>query len=228
VDLTAPATGYPNSPGRYQPSGSPNFARTVPSDAVVADAAASWASELGVKSAIAISEDTPFQKLMASEFSSAANAHGIQVQMAKASGVEKAAVVYYPGGVTSSGGQILQQSGRPPPPRRELRAELALANLPGRSLLGQFIDRFHRPPGPYVAYGYEAMELVLQAIREAGTDASSFRDNVRNGVFGAQRDGTFLGSYSITSEGDTTECMIQRYEGERPRTRVLGAPCPPR
>jgi hypothetical protein len=71
------------------------------------------------------------------------------------------------------------------------------------------------------------MELILQAIREAGTDASSFRDNVRNGVFGAHRDGTVLGSYSITSEGDTTECAIQRYEGERPRTRVLGAPCPP-
>jgi hypothetical protein len=141
--------------------------------------------------------------------------------------VGKTAVVYYPGGVTSSGGQILQQSGRPPPPRRELRAELALANLPGRSLLGGFVDRFHRPPGPYVAYGYEAMELVLQAIREAGTDASSFRDNVRSGVFGAHRDGTVLGSYSITSEGDSTECMIQRYEGERPRTRVLGAPCPP-
>jgi branched-chain amino acid transport system substrate-binding protein len=227
VDLTQPAAGYPNSPDRYQPSGSPNFARTVPSDAVIADAAASWASELGVKSAIAISEDTPFQNLMAGEFSSAANEHGIQVQMAKASGVGKVAVVYYPGGVTSSGGQILQQSGRPPPPRRELRAELALANLPGRSLRGEFIDRFHRPPGSYVAYGYEAMELVLQAIREAGTDASSFRDNVRNGVFGAHRDGTVLGSYSITSEGDSTECMIQRYEGERPRTRVLGAPCPP-
>lgn len=225
VDLTQAAVGYPNSPDRYQPSGSPSFARTVPSDAVVADAAANWASELGLKSAIAISGDTPFQNLMASEFSSAANERGIQVQ--KAGDVGKAAVVYYPGGVTSSGGQILQQSGRPPPPRRELRAELALANLPGRSLLDGFAARFHRPPGPYVAYGYEAMGLVLQAIREAGTDASSFRDNVRNDVFGAQRDGTVLGSYSITSEGDTTECMIQRYEGERPRTRVLGAPCPP-
>ena len=40
-------------------------------------------------------------------------------------------------------------------------------------------------PGSYAAYGYEAMGLVLQAIRGAGTDASSFRDNVRNGVFGA-------------------------------------------
>jgi branched-chain amino acid transport system substrate-binding protein len=227
VDLTQPAAGYPDSPDRYQPSGSPNFARTVPSDAVVADAAASWASELGVKSAVAISEDTPFQNLMASEFASAANERGIQVQTARAGGVGKAAVVYYPGGVTSSGGQILQQSGRPPPPRRELRAELAVANQPGRSLIGWFFDRFHRPPGPYAAYGYEAMELVLQAVREAGTDASSFRDNVRTGVFGVHRDGTVLGSYAITSEGDTTECAIQRYEGERPRTQVLGAPCPP-
>jgi branched-chain amino acid transport system substrate-binding protein len=222
VDLTQAAVGYPNSPDRYQPSGSPSFARTVPSDAVVADAAANWASELGFKSARVISEDTPFQNLMASEFTSAANEHGIQV-----SDVGKRAAVYYPGGVTSSGGQILQQSGRPPPPRRELRAELALANLPGRSLLAGFIDRFHRPPGPYAPYGYEAMGLVLQAIRGAGTDASSFRDNVRNGVFGAHRDDTVLGSYSITSEGDSTECMIQRYEGERPRTKVLGAPCPP-
>jgi branched-chain amino acid transport system substrate-binding protein len=226
VDLTQPAAGYPDSPDRYRPSGSPNFARTVPSDAVVADAAADWASELGAKSAIGLSEDNPFQNLMVSEFTSAATEHGIQVRRAKASGGGKAALVYYPGGLTSTGGQILQESGRPTPPRRELRAELAVANQPGRSLSGEFSDRFHRAPAPYAAYGYEAMELILQAIRQAGTDASSFRDNVRNAVFGAHRDGTVLGSYSITGDGDTTECMIQRYEGERPNTSVLGAPCP--
>ncbi len=226
VDLTQPAAGYPDSPDRYRPSGSPNFARTVPSDAVVAHAAAGWTSELHLKSASAISDGSPFQDLMANEFSSAAAEHGIQVQVGKVSGGGKAAVVYYPGGATSSGGQILQQSGRPPPPRRELSAELAPANLRGRSFPGQFADRFHRQPGPYAAYGYEAMGLILQAIREAGTDASSFRDNVRGDVFGAQRDGTVLGSYSITSEGDTTECMIQRYEGERPHAATLGAPCP--
>jgi branched-chain amino acid transport system substrate-binding protein len=227
VDLTQPAAGYPDSPDRYRPSGTPNFARTVPSDAVVADAAADWVSELGLKSAFAIAGDTPFQNLMANEFSSAATEHGIQVQVATGSGGGKAAIVYYPGGVTSTGGQILQQSGRPLPPRRELRAELATANLQSRSFLGRFMERFHRPPDPYAAYGYEAMGLVLQAIREAGTDASSFRDNVRNGVFGAQRDGTVLGSYAITDDGDTTECMIQRYQGERPHTATLGAPCPP-
>jgi hypothetical protein len=32
-----------------------------------------------------------------------------------------------------------------------------------------------------------------------------------------------LGDYSIDSDGDTTECMIQRYRGDEP----LGASCPP-
>jgi branched-chain amino acid transport system substrate-binding protein len=226
VDLTQPAAGYPDSPDRYRPSGNVNFARTVPSDAVVADAAANWVSELDLRSATAISDGSPFQNLMASEFTSAATEHGIQVQKARTAD-GKAAIVYYPGGVTSSGGQILQESGRPAPPRRELSAELAPASLPGRSFLRQFSGRFDRAPGPYAAYGYESMGLVLQAIAGGGTDASSFRDNVRNGVIGAQRDGTVLGSYSITSDGDTTECMVQRFEGESPNARLLGAPCPP-
>src|SRR5215218_897788 len=51
VDLTAPAAGYPDSPDRYQPSGLPNFARTVASDDVVVEAAAEWASELGATQA---------------------------------------------------------------------------------------------------------------------------------------------------------------------------------
>jgi branched-chain amino acid transport system substrate-binding protein len=226
VDLTAPAAGYPDSPDRYRPSGSVNFARVVPSDAVVADAAASWASELGVRSAIALSEGSPFQNLMASEFSSAATEHGIQVRVARSGEGGRAAVVYYPGGLTSSGGQILQESGRPAPPRRELFAELDPKLLPDKQFAARFAQRFHRDPGPDAAYGYEAMALVLGAIDGAGTDASSFRDNVRGEVFGAHRDGTVLGSYAITSDGDTTECMVQRYQGERPHTTVLGAPCP--
>ena len=197
----------------------------MPSDAVVADAAADWASELGLKSAVTISGDTPYQNLMASEFTSAATEHGIQVAASK-TGSGKDAVVYYPGGLTSSGGQILQQSGRPAPPRRELSGELHPSRLPGQDFVTQFQQRFDRPPAPYAAYGYEAMDLVLQAIAGAGTDASSFRDNVRNGVLGAQRYDTVLGSYSITDDGDTTECMIQRYRVVGASPAPLGAPCP--
>jgi hypothetical protein len=72
------------------------------------------------------------------------------------------------------------------------------------------------------------MGLILQAIGGAGTDASQFRDNVRAGVIGAHRDGTVLGSYSITSDGNSTECMIQRYRVEGAQRVPLAAPCPPR
>lgn len=227
VDLTAPAVGYPNSPDRYRPSGSPNFARTVPADDVVVDAAASWASELGATRGAVTSDGSAFQNLSASEFKSAATEHGIQVMPGKpppAVAVTASAgtqVVYDPGA------ERLSVYGDTPQ-TLAVSAELDPKRLPDRDFDTRFARRFHVGTGVYAAYGYEAMGLALQAIAGAGTDASSFRDNVRNGVFGAQRDGTVLGSYSITSDGDTTECAIQRYRVRGPVIVPLGAPCPPR
>jgi branched-chain amino acid transport system substrate-binding protein len=239
VDLTAPAAGYPDSPDRYRPSGDVSFARTVPSDEVVVEAAAAWGSELGVTVAAVVSKDTPFTNLAASEFRSAAARHGIQVSSGKPGKVAVAPggavrAIYRPGTaglvVYGKATQVL-----------EVSPELDPNRLPDREFAAQFAQRFHRDPGPYAAYGYEAMALVLEGIREAGNDASSFRDDVRGAVIGAHRDDTVLGSYSITSEGDTTQCMIQRYRIARAGavdpntatpnvpTRVpLGAPCPPR
>jgi branched-chain amino acid transport system substrate-binding protein len=238
VDLTGPTAGYPDSPDRYRPSGDVTFARTVPSDKVVVDAAAAWASELGVTDAAVISKGTPFGDLAAEEFKSAAATHGIQISPGKPgklavapSGMVRA--VYRTGTAWLSVYGKTTQS-------LALSAELDPKLLPDKQFDTRFARRFHRNPGPSAAYGYEAMALVLQGIGDAGTDASSFRDNVRNAVIGAQRDGSVLGSYSITSEGDTTECMIQRYRFERagrvipgirhpnvPFTVPLGAPCPP-
>ena len=226
MDLTAPAAGYPDSPDRYRPSGSVNFARTVPADDVVVEAAAAWASELGVTSAAVTSDGSPFQNLAAGEFKSAAANHGITVSPAKppasvAVAPEGAArAVYEPASarLTIYGGTTR---------RLQLSAQLDPSLLPDRRFPARFTERFHRSPGPYAAYGFEAMALILQGIREAGTDASSFRDHVRGAVIGAHRDETVLGSYSITSEGDTTECMIQRYRVDGSRRVPLGAPCPP-
>lgn len=233
VDLTQPAAGYPNTPDRYQPSGSPNFARTVPADDVVVDAAANWASELGATKAAVRSDGSAFQNLAASEFKAAAAEHGIPLgEPTQVAGDAQADVrfVYNPAGGNLSGYGKAARSLR-------VSAQLDPKLLPDKNFDTAFAQRFHRGPGVYAAYGYEAMGLVLQAIGGAGTDASSFRDNVRNGVFGAQRDGTILGSYSITSDGDTTECAIQRYRIERGAsvgvgafglvTVPLGAPCPP-
>jgi branched-chain amino acid transport system substrate-binding protein len=227
VDLTGPAAGYPDSPDRYRPSGDVSFARTVPSDEVVVDAAAAWASGLGATSAAVTSDGSPFENLAATEFKTAAAAHGIRVSEGKPPGP----VAVAPGGATRAVydprsarltvyGETTQTL--------ELSAELDPKVLPGKDFDTRFAQRFHRNPGPYAAYGYEAMALVLQGIGEAGTDGSSFRDNVRNAVIGAHRDGTVLGSYAITSDGDTTDCMIQRYRLEGAARIPLGAPCPPR
>jgi branched-chain amino acid transport system substrate-binding protein len=236
VDLTAPAAGYPDSPDRYRPSGSVNFARTVPADDVVVEAAAAWAAELGVTSAAVTSDGSPFQNLAANEFKSAAADHGITVSPGKPPGKVAVApsgaarAIYEPG---SSRLTIYGEA----PQTLALSAELNPKLLPDKQFDTRFAQRFHRNPGYFAAYGYEAMALILQGIGDAGTDASSFRDHVREEVIGAQRDGTVLGSYSITSEGDTTECMIQRYRiedasriGIRAVNKVtvpLGAPCPP-
>jgi branched-chain amino acid transport system substrate-binding protein len=226
VDLTSPAAGYPDSPDRYRPSGNVSFARTVPADDVVVDAAASWTSELGVTAAAVTSDGTPFQNLVASEFESAAARRGIGVTQA----IPPSKVAVAPEGATRAvynpGLERLIVYGEETQ-TLQLSAELDPSRLPGPQFTAQFQQRFKRPAGPYAAYGYEAMALILQGIREAGTDASSFRDNVRGGVIGAQRDNTVLGSYSITSEGDTTVCMIQRYR-LKPIRVPLGAPCPPR
>lgn len=237
VDLTAPAAGYPDTPDRYRPSGDVSFARTVPSDELVVDAAAAWASELGVGSAAATSDGTPFADLAAGEFKSAAADHGVAVSAGKPQsnvalapeGTDRA--VYEP---TTSRLTIYGKETR----TLQLSAQLDPRLLPDKGFEARFADRFHRDPGPSAAYGYEAMALALQGIHDAGTDAPSFRENVRKAVIGAHRDGTVLGSYSITSEGDTTECMIQRYRVDSP-TRIggpvigkelvpLGAPCPTR
>jgi len=213
VDLTQPAAGYPNTPDRYQPSGTPNFARTVPADDVVVKAAATWASELGATAALAGSDGSAFEDLAASEFRTAAGEHGIEV--APTLHGRKVALYSPSAGTIEFGGQHYAVS-----------AELDPSRLPDETFSARFRQRFHRDPGPYAAYGYAAMGLVLHAIGDAGTDASSFRDKVRGAVFGAHLDGTVLGSYAITSVGDTTECMIQRYRIEGTTRIPLEAPCP--
>jgi branched-chain amino acid transport system substrate-binding protein len=226
VDLTQPAAGYPNSPDRYQPSGTPNFARTVPADDVVVDAAASWASEQGATQAAVTSDGSAFQNLAASEFKAAATEHGIQVAPLKPADEVAVAANVGERALYEPGSQRLSLFGSSPG-AYSVSAELDPSRLPDKGFPAEFQMSFHRLPGPYAAYGYEAMGLVLKAIGGAGTDASSFRDNVRNNVFGAHLDGTVLGSYSITSEGDTTECAIQRYRVSGAVRVPLGAPCPP-
>ena len=106
-------------------------------------------------------------------------------------------------------------------------AELDPSRLPDRRFIGLFQDRFDREPGPYAAYGYEAMAFALQAIGAANTNSDQFRSEVRDGVIGGERRESVLGPYSITDEGDSTVCMVQRYLVSGAQPQPLDAPCPP-
>jgi ABC-type branched-subunit amino acid transport system substrate-binding protein len=72
----------------------------------------------------------------------------------------------------------------------------------GQEMLTRFEDEYGREPGPWAAYGYEAMASVLAAIDRAGDPLS--RSSVVDAYFdGTERD-SVLGTYSITAEGETT------------------------
>ena len=72
----------------------------------------------------------------------------------------------------------------------------------GQEMLTRFEDEYGREPGPWAAYGYEAMASVLAVIDRAGDPLS--RCSVVDAYFdGTERD-SVLGTYSITAEGETT------------------------
>ncbi len=74
--------------------------------------------------------------------------------------------------------------------------------LPAQEMLERFEDEYGREPGPWAAYGYEAMASALAAVDRSNDPLS------RSSVVAAYFDGTerdsVLGTYSITDEGETT------------------------
>jgi branched-chain amino acid transport system substrate-binding protein len=83
----------------------------------------------------------------------------------------------------------------------------------GRAFLGDYARRFGDPE-PYAIYGYEAMSLMLGAIRSAtgGGRENALRSRVVKAIFATHDRHSVLGTYSITRHGDTT---IRRYGAYR-------------
>ncbi len=84
-------------------------------------------------------------------------------------------------------------------------ATLDLSSYPG----GQdFIKAFDAAygddkPDPYAIYGYEAMQLVLDTIKNGGEDATS-KPGFLKALFATKDRKSVLGTYSIDKNGDTT------------------------
>ena len=208
VDLTQPAEGYPDSPDRYRPSGEATFARVVPSDREQVRALAQWAAELESREVSVAGRKDPFSQLMASEFSTDAAEVGIEVEMAEGP---------FAVGPAASGSAFLAGVGVTGPGQLAARGAIHVVSgvveagrLPQRAFPAEFRERFGRRPGPYAAYGYEAMRVAMEEIGGADTQ-EGFRASVVDGVLDSEHPDSALGTYSITSEGDTSLCAVQRY-----------------
>jgi branched-chain amino acid transport system substrate-binding protein len=70
-------------------------------------------------------------------------------------------------------------------------------------VLAQYVHRFAASPEPYVLYGYEAMSVVLAAIRTAGNSGDD-RQAVIHSFFATHDRHSVLGVYSMQSNGETT------------------------
>jgi branched-chain amino acid transport system substrate-binding protein len=85
---------------------------------------------------------------------------------------------------------------------------------PARRVLDRYRSVFGAQGGPEVLYGYEAMTLVLDAIRASGARGDD-RQAVIDRVFSTKGRGSVIGRYSIEANGETT---LARYGVDR----VLG------
>jgi branched-chain amino acid transport system substrate-binding protein len=59
-------------------------------------------------------------------------------------------------------------------------------------------------PDPYAIYGYEAMSLMLDAIKRASASGSLTRKAVVDAIFATKDRKSVLGTYSIDKNGDTS------------------------
>jgi branched-chain amino acid transport system substrate-binding protein len=75
--------------------------------------------------------------------------------------------------------------------------------LPARRVLSEYRRRFAAASEPYALYGYEAMSVVLAAIRAAGNSGDD-RQAVIDKFFATHDRRSVLGAYSIRASGETT------------------------
>jgi len=242
LDLAAPPEGGTDVPEEVQPTGERSFLRVIPDDRAQAEAAAAWARELGVRRAATLSDGSPFGDIVTQEFTEAAQGLGVEVREAGRPGAVardrpqlvylgvqgedavralRAAAAAAPGALLMSSdaplydGASLALAGDVEGRLRLTASAQDPAQLPpeARPFEKAFEREYGRPPGPYAAYGYEAMALVLDAIERAGSEAED-RRAVLGELYDTEDRDSVLGTYSIEPTGDTTLDAIAGYRVE--------------
>ncbi|HEY7150893.1 MAG TPA: branched-chain amino acid ABC transporter substrate-binding protein [Solirubrobacterales bacterium] len=239
VDLVQPYLGAGDQiPEEVQPTGERTFGRVIPSDEAQGKAAAAWARRLGAKRVAGVSDGSRFGDVLVESFRSAATGltRSHDAELLYYGGTANDAPAEVRPDLAPCGPQTLIASdalmGTPllhripglscpgPAPLVEPGVFLTAAaqdpaQLPssGKRFLRAFRQRYGRAPGPYAAYGYEAMAVVLDSIRRAG-ESGDQRDSVVSAFFDTQDRRSVLGTYSIDDAGNTT---LNRLAGYRVR-----------
>jgi branched-chain amino acid transport system substrate-binding protein len=226
VDLTRLPPVGDLGPEQLQPRGGQNFARVAPDDEVQAGAAAEWAKQLGEKRVGVIDDGSQFGAVLARGFEQRAARLGLG--SGEGSGTD---LVYYAGEPDRFAAAM---RGLPPRPvigsdalinPAFLRSVAPLAErlyvtspflapslLPpeGHRFARAYRARYGHDAAPAAAYGYEAMALLLDAIRRAGENGDA-RAAVIDEALSTRERRSVLGTYSIDGNGDTTLDAVSGY-----------------
>lgn len=214
VDLARPFLGSQELPSIEQNSGERTFGRVIPDDQAQAEAAARLTRTLDAKTVAIVPAHGAYAGTVRDAYRSALRAVRVVQGNADAS--------FYPGlgamrgsagGAGQPGTRIATDAVLPPwsaqPPPGRFTYITAAAQAPSQlAATGQrFVARFERhfkyAPGPYAAYGYEAMALVLDCVKRAGNEGVD-RQTVISQFFATTNRRSILGDYSVDPVGDTT------------------------
>ena len=156
-------------------------------------------------------DDSPFGELSAQEFERSAEQVGVEVVAGGAGGATLSA---------DDRGFVLRGDGE-----TVFAAPLASQRLPVAAFASQFSERFGREPGPYAAYGYDAMQVALDAIDEAQGSAE-FRPAVVDAVLDASIPTRCSGATRSATRA-TRRCARSSPTTSRPGGLAAAAPiCP--
>jgi branched-chain amino acid transport system substrate-binding protein len=117
------------------------------------------------------------------------------------------AKLYGPDGVAESGFVNPKQGGIPL--SLDSRVKVTVATLDpgsyppeGQQFFKEFTQKYGvKNPDPYAIYGYEAMNLALDAIKRSNTGT---KEDILKAIFATKDRSSVLGTYSIDKNGDTT------------------------
>jgi branched-chain amino acid transport system substrate-binding protein len=229
VELTQSSSAVPGSPGKYYESVKTygrTFARVTPTTAAEARATIQEMQSLRVSRLYIGSDASPYGQAMALAVKdAAAPSVTVTASLGDADAVFYAAAPDNAAAAASAFNRALTSNPRVklfapssmigtdlPSAITSPKATLyvsqpgflpATLNAQGQAFASAFLTTYHHKPAPEAVFGYEAMNAVMDMIKQAGASANN-RSTVVHDFFAIKNRPSALGTYSINANGDTS------------------------